>query len=54
MNPSTSAALTLALVASADFLRAAPTLLSGAALSLAYGACLAILCRLTLPREADP
>jgi hypothetical protein len=54
MNPVTSAALALAIVASANFLRAAPTLLSGAAISLAYGACLAILCRLTLPGEADP
>lgn len=54
MNPVTSAALALAIVASADFMHAAPTLLSGAALALAYGACLAALCRLTLPREADP
>jgi hypothetical protein len=54
VNPVTSAALALAFVASADFLRAAPTPLSGVALSLAYGACLAILCRLTLPRKADP
>jgi len=54
MNPVTSAALAIAIVASADFLRAAPTLLSGAALALAYGTCLAALCRLTLPGEADP